>query len=198
MSQEFIYYAYTFYTNLAEENNLLAFRGGWVESLGDIARYRIAVSAMLDNQARSGTLPANAITSAALSASHLLATPSPGTPNASAASDKNASPAGLSVPPAHHEQSSSVGLPPPPQDDRAPHQGIPSVGVAAARLMVLEPETERWRQISRDWYFKGLAFAPGSRKLHRHLGLLSRHIAPGLKEKEELRAVYHFMKRCVF
>jgi protein SMG6 len=68
----------------------------------------------------------------------------------------------------------------------------PSIGVAAARLMDLEPEKERWRQIAREWYGAGLAEQPGTGKLHHHLGLLEREV-----EGEELRACYHFVKRWV-
>ena len=60
--------------------------------------------------------------------------------------------------------------------------------------MELEPEKERWRQIARDWYAKGLAATPGAGKLHHHLGLLSRDKEGG---EEELRGVYHFVKRYV-
>ena len=66
----------------------------------------------------------------------------------------------------------------------------PSIGLAAVKLLDVEPEKERWRGITRDWYAQGLADTPGNGKLHHHLGLLSRE-----KEGEELRAVYHFVKR---
>lgn len=66
----------------------------------------------------------------------------------------------------------------------------PSIGLAAARLFDVEPEKERWRCIARDWYGAGIADQPGHGKLHHHLGLLSREV-----EREELRGVYHFVKR---
>jgi protein SMG6 len=69
---------------------------------------------------------------------------------------------------------------------------IPSIGVAAARLLELEPEKERWRKIARDWYSAGVANTPGMGKLHHHLGLLSREL-----EEEELRGTYYFCKRLV-
>jgi len=69
----------------------------------------------------------------------------------------------------------------------------PSIGVAAARLMDVEPEKERWRQIAREWYGAGLAEQPGTGKLHHHLGLLEREV-----EGEELRGCYHFVKRWAF
>lgn len=69
----------------------------------------------------------------------------------------------------------------------------PSVGLAAARLLNLEPERETWRAIARDWYGAGLADQPGTGKLHHHLGLLSREV-----EEEELKGIYHYVKRYVF
>lgn len=69
----------------------------------------------------------------------------------------------------------------------------PSIGIAAARLMDVEPEKERWRQIAREWYGAGLAEQPGTGKLHHHLGLLEREV-----EGEDLRGCYHFVKRWVF
>jgi len=69
----------------------------------------------------------------------------------------------------------------------------PSVGIAAARALELQPEKEQWRAIARDWYGTGLADQPGTGKLHHHLGFLYREV-----EAEELRAVYHFVKRYFF
>lgn len=66
----------------------------------------------------------------------------------------------------------------------------PSVGIAAAASLELQPETERWRCIARDWYAAGLSDTPGAGKLHHCLGLLSRDV-----EDEELRAIYHFLKK---
>lgn len=42
----FIYYAYSFYTLLLEEHQLAVFRNGWLEALGDLARYRMAVATL--------------------------------------------------------------------------------------------------------------------------------------------------------
>jgi len=71
--------------------------------------------------------------------------------------------------------------------DDSPSSGI---GVVAARLMDVEPEKERWRNIARDWYGAGLAEQPGTGKLHHHLGLLSREV-----DRQELRRVFHLIKR---
>jgi protein SMG6 len=62
--QEFIYYAYTFYTALLERETFLDYRPGWLEALGDLARYRIVIAAMVPTQIRpSRTLTAAAVRS---------------------------------------------------------------------------------------------------------------------------------------
>lgn len=152
--QEFIIYAYTFYSMLLEEQTLDGFKSGWLEALGDLARYRMAIAAM--------TAPSSA---ALTNAGDFV----PVNQQALAAQTQS-------------EESLA-------RIDDSPGQ---SVGVAAARALEIEPEKERWRCIARDWYAAGLTDTPGTGKLHHHLGLLSRDI-----EKEELRSVYHFVKRYV-
>jgi protein SMG6 len=162
-----------------------------MECLGDIARYRMAVTTLIENQgAAPKALPANPITRAALSGSRL--SPAPGTPEASALSDRNiASAGGSPVPVARIDDS-----PPPSVGEAPPHpEFAPSVGIVAARLMELDPEKDRWRQLSKEWYAKGLAVMPTMGRLHHHLGMLSWDREGS--EKEELRAVYHFVKRSV-
>jgi protein SMG6 len=66
----------------------------------------------------------------------------------------------------------------------------PSIGLAAAHLLEVEPEKELWRNIARDWHAAGITEQPGTGKLHHHLGLLLREV-----EDKELRGVYHFFKR---
>lgn len=41
---DFIYYAYQFYNGLYEDDMLSSFRSAWIEALGDLARYRMAVA----------------------------------------------------------------------------------------------------------------------------------------------------------
>ena len=65
----------------------------------------------------------------------------------------------------------------------------PSVCIAAARLLDVEPENKLWCSIAREWYAAGLSKQPGTGKLHHHLGL-HREV-----EGEGLRAIYHFVKR---
>ncbi|KAL1405375.1 hypothetical protein Q8F55_009006 [Vanrija albida] len=55
---DFIYDAYQFYTELLEDQTLSSFRTAWIEALGDLARYRMAVAstvtAELPKEKRSG------------------------------------------------------------------------------------------------------------------------------------------------
>ena len=71
-------------------------------------------------------------------------------------------------------------------------QNIPSVGQEAARLMELDPDKERWRQVAKDWFARRLALTPNSGKLQHHLGLLCRDKDGA---DEDLRGIYHFVKR---
>jgi protein SMG6 len=160
--QDFIYYAYIFYTGLLEDPTLVSFKSGWLEALGDLAWYRMAVAAMVNDTGRGqGSLTIKAVSEAAADLND-----SSGEKSGSAKSISDA-------PAARIDDSPS-----------------PSIGLAAARLLEVEPEKERWRNIARDWYAAGIAEQPGTGKLHHHLGLLSREV-----EGEELRGVYHFVKR---
>ncbi|GLB35314.1 putative est1 DNA/RNA binding domain [Lyophyllum shimeji] len=165
--QDFIYYAYTFYTGLLEEQTLASFKSGWLEALGDLARYRMAVAAMVGGGV-STTTPGRKLT---MKDVH------------DAVATEDAADGGLKPPKVSKGSTSDK---PAARIDDSPS---PSVGIAAARLMEVEPETERWRAIAREWYGAGLAEQPGTGKLHHHLGLLCREV-----EGEELKGVYHFAK----
>ncbi|KAG6844489.1 hypothetical protein H0H87_006563 [Tephrocybe sp. NHM501043] len=165
--QDFLYYAYTFYTGLLEEPALAGFKSGWLEALGDLARYRMAVAAMVGGP-ESTTTPGRKLTLKDVSDVDVVA------------ADDN----GLLKPPKVSKGSTSDK--PAARIDDSPS---PSVGIVAARQLILEPETERWRNIARDWYGAGLAEQPGTGKLHHHLGLLCREM-----EGEDLKGVYHFVK----
>ena len=168
--QDFIYYAYTFYTGLLEEPTLNPFKSGWLEALGDLARYRMAVAAMVSGGVGGqGGLTTQAVSEAAETLSTGESQPQSKSPGGSNGSVKSVS----DFPAARIDDSPS-----------------PSIGLAAARLLDVEPEKERWRNIARDWFAMGLAEQPGTGKLHHHLGLLSREV-----EGEDLRGVYHFVKR---
>ncbi|KAF9036720.1 hypothetical protein BJ165DRAFT_602423 [Panaeolus papilionaceus] len=161
--QDVIYYAYTFYTGLLEEPTLNPFKAGWLEALGDLARYRMAVAAMVNGGiGGQGGLTQKAVIEASNNTD------------------------GVSPRPTSNGSVKSISDAPAARIDDSPS---PSIGLAAARLLDVEPEKERWRNIARDWYGTGLTDQPGTGKLHHHLGLLSREA-----EGEELRAVYHFVK----
>ena len=177
--QDFSYYAYTFYTGLLEDETLSSFRNGWLEALGDLARYRMAVAAMITGGVGSGTsvkLTEKAILDAAISRGPESTQPNSPPPPTTAAAAANAA------------ASTDIDM----RKARIDDSPSPSVGAAAARLLDVEPEKELWRSVAREWYAAGLAEQPGTGKLHHHLGLLSREV-----EGEELRAVYHFVKRLV-
>ncbi|TFK72533.1 hypothetical protein BDN72DRAFT_894698 [Pluteus cervinus] len=163
--QDFIYYAYTFYTGLYEEGPLETFKSGWLEALGDLARYRMAVAAMVNSSTAGGTK----LTAASLSEA--------------SSSDPNTNNT-LAVPVVLGPK--SVSDAPAARIDDSPS---PSVGIAAARALEVEPEKELWRNIAKDWYAMGLSLQPGTGKLHHHLGLLCREV-----ETEELKGIYHFAK----
>jgi protein SMG6 len=145
---EFIIYGYGFYQALYErsshESSLwAAYKGFWLEALGDLAQYRMAISQR----------PVHAFAGAPLTADNL----------ASVAAVARI-------------------------DDTPP----PSIGLEAARLFDLEPEREIWRKNARSWYASALKDVPGTGRLLHHLGLLCREVPD-----EELRGVFHFVKRCV-
>ncbi|KAK2460537.1 hypothetical protein APHAL10511_007007 [Amanita phalloides] len=175
--QDFIYYAYTFYTGLLEQRILDNFRNGWLEALGDLARYRMAVAAMITGGVGTSTgtiLTSKAILDAGINGS------ANGHP-----STEDVHPPTSAVAAALAVASTDMDAAKAKMDDSP----SPSVGVAAARLLEIEPEKELWRAIARDWYASGLAEQPGTGKLHHHLGLLSREM-----EGEELKGIYHFVK----
>jgi hypothetical protein len=64
-----------------------------------------------------------------------------------------------------------------------------TIRLAAANLLDVELEKERWCGIAKDWYAQGIADTLGTSKSHHQL---SRE-----KDGEETRAVYHFIKRCI-
>ena len=162
--QDFIYYAYTFYSCLFEEDNLSSYRSSWVESLGDLARYRMAVSELVTSKtSHSTSLTQSAVSQVAGISDHVSMSISADDTKASQISDNPVLPKGNS----------------------------PSVGIEAARAMELLPEREMWRNIAREWYSNGLINYPATGRLHHHMGFLCKEFGEG----EELRGLYHFIKR---
>ncbi|KAF7347164.1 PINc domain-containing protein [Mycena venus] len=153
-----IYYAYSFYTTLLEKPILNPFKCAWLEALGDLARYKVAATAMFVGGSYSGM----AVSAAGIpvDSTSLLELP------ASAVSERVSDTSTACI---EGSQSPSIDT--------------------TTRPLDVEPEKERWRCVSRNWYGEAIADQPNHGRLHHHLGLLSRDVAC-----EELRAVYHFCK----
>lgn len=156
----------------------------------------MAVSALIEGTHTSG----NTLTTLAVAKNNLLAsnnTPRASSPNPPATDfpSQAVSPARIDDSP----QSSQAEMPMGADaiaGAAAPHiHNIPSVGQEAARLMELDSDKERWRQVAKDWFARGLAITPNSGKLQHHLGLLCRDKDGA---DEDLRGVYHFVKRYVY
>ncbi|KAJ7040049.1 hypothetical protein C8F04DRAFT_1231146 [Mycena alexandri] len=145
----FLYYAYGFYTWLLEDPQLSPFKNGWLEALGDLARYKMLVSASFPDRTDSAGVAADPVSAA--------------DPN-----HERLAPPSLPMPP----QSLSNA-----QATRVDNSLSPSFGLPATQLFDVEPEPERWRCLARDWYGAGIAEQPGYGLLHHHLGLLSRGVA---------------------
>ena len=125
--QDFIYYAYTFYTRILEEQTLRSFCTGWLKALGDLAHYCMAVATMVTGT--QGPSPEE-LTTATVSTVLLGGSPNPSLPPSSAlgqASHMSAKSSFISKKPAARVE--------PPS---------PSIGLMAARLLDIEAENERW------------------------------------------------------
>jgi hypothetical protein len=145
--QSFIYYAYTFYAGLLVQETFMDFKSGWLEALGDLARYMMAVAAMVTGNTSNGiALTADAVDQAAAASGTSVGVTASG----------SGSDSGSDRPVAQVNGSRS-----------------PSVGVAAAKLIDVEPEKERWRRIAQEWYGLGLTEMPATGKLHHHLGSIT-------------------------
>jgi len=150
--QDFIYYAHTFYSCLFEEENLSVYRSSWVESLGDLARYRMAVSELVTSKtSHSASLTQSAVSQVANASNDVTMSVSADDSKASQISKNPVLPKGNS----------------------------PSVGIEAARAMELLPEREKWRNITREWYSNGLIEYPGTGRPHHHMGFLCKEFGEG-------------------
>ncbi|GAA5893303.1 hypothetical protein JCM6882_007999 [Rhodosporidiobolus microsporus] len=165
---DFIHHAYTHYSQLFEDPAVAVFRAAWIEQLGDLARYRMAVAGLASrvHAAQQAALAAASPSSSALTAANLDAAsraPRPAAPAPGAGAGAGAGDA-------------------------------PSIGLAALDTWDLE-EQETWREMAREWYAVGVAENPGTGRLQHHLALLSRGGAGGGAGGEgEVRGVYHYVK----
>jgi protein SMG6 len=110
--QDFIYYAYIFYTGLLEDPTLVFFKSGWLEALGDLAWYRMSVAAMVNDGSRGqGSLTIKTVSEAAADLNESFG-------------EKSGSAKSISDAPAA----------------RIDDSPSPSIRLAAARLLEVEPE----------------------------------------------------------
>lgn len=63
---EFLHYSYSFYTCLLDEHGLFNHKVVWLESLGDLARYRMAVAHLLNRQASLSSPSPQTLSSSAI------------------------------------------------------------------------------------------------------------------------------------
>ena len=115
-----------------EDPTLVSFKSGWLEALGDPAWYRMAVAAMVNDGGKGqGSLTVKAVSEAAAESLYLNGSSVKNSGSARSVSDAPAS--------------------------RINDSPSPSIRLAVARLLEVEPEKERWRDIARDWYAAGIA-----------------------------------------
>lgn len=169
---EYIYYAYSYYTNILESELFKSFRSSWIENLGDLARYRMVVAKIMSflgvwDGVKHGAERRDSGSQLRVrndrKTSNETQIPNSGQDNLGENGEEEA----LEV------ASAEMGK------DQA------SIGAAAAQDWDLE-DKEIWRSTARGWYAKGLADVPGTGRLHHHLGILSRD--------DDLRSLYHFCK----
>ncbi|KWU43213.1 hypothetical protein RHOSPDRAFT_19915 [Rhodotorula sp. JG-1b] len=145
---EFIQFAYTHYSQLFEDPAVAVFRAAWIEQLGDLARYRMAVAGLA---------------SRVHAAQAVGAVSSPSSPGLDPLDD-------LEINVGDGVHAAAPDRNPPPQ--RRPADAA-SIGQAALNDWDLE-EQETWREMAREWYALGLAENPGTGRLQHHLALLSK------------------------
>ena len=176
-----------FYGGLIEERNFAQYRGAFLEALGDLSRSWMAVSTLIEGTHTSS----NTLTTSAIVKNNLLTsnTPGPTSPNPPATDLPSAAVLPTPVRIDDSPQSSEAEIPIGAAVDAAilHLHNIPSVGQEAVRLMELNPDKERWRQVAKDWFARSLAITLNSGKLQHHLGLLCRDKDGS---DEELRGVY--------
>lgn len=121
--RNFIYYAYAFYTGLLEEQTLRTFRAGWLGALGGLARYFVAVATVVTSSQIPGPEELTVV-SAVLSVSPSSLSSADHVSNVSA-------------------KSSLAFEKPVARIDDSPS---PCIGLAAAMLLVVEPEKDGDRE----------------------------------------------------
>lgn len=227
----YIFYAYKFYTQLYEEENLKGYKAKWIEALGDLASYSWRL--MLRNSTSRGDESSSAGTLREVTSLNIAASQAQTLPNSLRPLPLASAPATSMIP----QDSSSTSS---PSTDRVmhedfdevvadtpshPHQQtfaprilspVPSIGPHAARQILPAGEADEreiWRSTAKEWYAEGLKDTPGAGRLQHHLGTLERDLLASTSSSagensrssatvdplagvaEEIRAVYHFVRR---
>lgn len=186
---DFVYYAYTLYTQLLEQQTLSAFRGTWIEQLGDVAQYRLALAGLASKKPR-----ANGPVTLGSSGSSLKSVLDNADREDNASERMRMEPGNDRIPRKQlvSRKDRKKGFPgmPAKLDEDLELAEAPGNSIGAAALDDWDlVESDIWRTVAREWYFLGLAETPGTGRLHHHLAVIS--------EGDELRALYHFSKRYV-
>ncbi|CDW96815.1 hypothetical protein [Sporisorium scitamineum] len=165
---EFIYYAYSFYSALQESERYKDLRRAWIESLGDLSRYRMAVAGLASSIDGGGDEIRN-------KQSDDRRPVSPRSPHRRGEADTTL------------RRQSNVE----PMKDVTPANEIDKASIGSAALGDWEwTEKDTWRQTAKGWYAMGITETPNIGRLHHHLGVLSRG-------EHDLRALYHLAKSLI-
>lgn len=142
---EFLHYAYGFYTCLLEDHSLDDLRHIWLEQLGDLARYRMAVANILTRQ-EEASVSASSPTLLSSEAVEMINETIPPKPAAARIDD----------------------------EEGAADWGEPASFGAAALEDIEIDDVEIWKRTALEWYSLALAEMPTLGRLHHHLALLHR------------------------
>lgn len=210
---EFIYFAYSFYSALHESERYKVFRRAWIESLGDLSRYRMAVAGLAANMAidaggqdiRNKSSQGNAFslpTEARIDDDDIDAEDeeslnySQGEDNMQEDGKDDLNPhlsikddQGAGLTREGRQKGSRHGPAEAKEADAGNNMDKASIGSAALGDWDWT-EKETWRQTAKDWYALGITEAPTVGRLHHHLGMLCRG-------ENDLRAFYHLTKSLI-
>ncbi len=192
---EFIYFAYSFYSALHESERYKNFGRAWIESLGDLSRYRMAVASLaasmaidgggeeIRNKAHNDRSPVLAIDARIDDAQD--------DSDADADDDDDS----LDEHRAEADDAEARRRHARRRRSRRGHRddlhNVDKASIGSAALGDWEwTEKETWRQTAKDWYALGITQAPNIGRLHHHLGVLSRG-------EDDLRALYHLSKSLI-
>lgn len=204
---EFIYYAYSFYSALQESERYKSMRRAWIESLGDLSRYRMAVAGLTSTLSIDGGDDAirnpqpNGRGSTSPIDARIDDDDDDGDSDSEANGDHTSNPSFAdesddldpqslqkpdAVKAASRKRSHADR-----QKDPAPANEFEKASIGTAALGDWEwTEKETWRQTAKGWYAMGITETPNIGRLHHHLGVLSRG-------NNDLRALYHLTKSLI-